>query len=105
MSATSRRLIQLTSNGARGRKNHFCGAPQVVDAHAAVRPWKLCSTAATCVRPGRFLNASLKAFSLASAPELIQNTLSNGSFEKASRSEERRVGKEGQSRCVMSSEK
>ena len=81
MSATSRRLIQLTSNGARGRKNHFCGAPQVVEAQAAVRPWKLCSTAATCVRPGRILNAILKAFSLASAPELIQNTLSNGRRE------------------------
>ncbi len=38
MSATSRRRIQLTSNGARGRKYHFCGAPQVVEAQAAVRP-------------------------------------------------------------------
>jgi len=38
MSAMSRRLIQLTSNGARGRKNHFCGACQVVAAQAAVRP-------------------------------------------------------------------
>ncbi len=32
------------------------------------------------MRPGRNLNAILKAFSLASAPELIQNTLSNGSL-------------------------
>jgi hypothetical protein len=33
------------------------------------------------VRPGRILNAILNAFSLASAPELIQNTLSKGKRE------------------------
>jgi hypothetical protein len=34
--------------------------------------------------PGRILNAILKAFSLASAPELIQNTLSKGRFANLS---------------------
>ena len=41
MSATSRRLIQLTSKGARGRKNHFCGAPQVVEAQAVKETYAL----------------------------------------------------------------
>ena len=79
--ATLPRGMKLTSNGARGKKYHFCGAPQV--APAAGRAAMETPSTAHDLRPGRILNASLKAFSLASAPELIKNTLSNGSLRES----------------------
>ena len=79
----SRRGRNLTSNGVRGKPYHFLAAPQVSAPAAAVRPWKLCSSAMTSVRPGFSVNAIFRAFSLASAPLLMKNTLFTGSFEKA----------------------
>ena len=76
--AASRRGRNFTSKGVRGKPYHFLAAPQVSAPAAAVRPWKLCSSATTSVRPGFSVNAIFSAFSLASAPLLMKNTLSTG---------------------------
>jgi len=49
-------------------------APHVSAPAAAVRPWKLYSSAAMCVRFGLMRNAIFSAFSFASAPLLTKNT-------------------------------
>ena len=49
--ARSPRGTNSTSNGACGKPYHFCAAPQVTAPAAAVRPWKLPSTATTLRRP------------------------------------------------------
>ena len=76
--------MKLTSNGVRGKPYHFLSAPSVTAPAAAVRPWKLPSTATTCAR-SVLRSAILSAFSLASAPLLTRNTLANGNCEKRTR--------------------
>ncbi len=66
--------MNSTSNGAFGKPYHFCIAPQVTAPAAAVRPWKLPSTATILRRPV-ILNASFMAFSFASAPVLMKNAV------------------------------
>jgi len=74
--ATSSRGMNATSKGACGNPYHFFCAPQVTAPAAAVRPWKLPSTAMTLRRCVVF-SASFNAFSLASAPELMKKIVSN----------------------------
>ena len=71
----SPRGTNSTSNGACGKPYHFLAAPHVTAPAAAVRPWKLPSIATTLRRPVIF-SASLRAFSFASAPVLMKNTVS-----------------------------
>ncbi len=74
LSATvSSRGTNCTSNGARGKPYHEFSAPQVTAAAAAVRPWKLCSSATIFGRPVT-LSAIRSAFSFASAPLFTKNT-------------------------------
>ena len=51
IASRSPRGTNSTSNGACGKPYHFCIAPQVTAPAAAVRPWKLPSTATTLRRP------------------------------------------------------
>src|SRR6202043_4235368 len=74
--AGSSRGANSTSNGVRGKPYHLPTAPQVTAPAAAVRPCQPCSSATALPRPV-ILNASFSAFSLASAPLLIQNTVSS----------------------------
>ena len=82
--------MNFTSNGVRGKPYHLPAAPQLSAAAAAVRPCQPCSRAMTSSRPV-IVKAIFSAFSLASAPLLTKNTLSNGSCENfTSRSAARR---------------
>ena len=74
IASTSPLGMNSTSNGVCGKPYHFFAAPQVTAPAAAVRPWKLPSTATTLRRPV-ILSASLSAFSFASAPVLTKNTV------------------------------
>jgi hypothetical protein len=83
--AVESRGMKVTSNGARGKPYHFSFAPQVSAPAPAVRPWKLCSSTTTSLRPGLRRNAIFSAFSVASAPLFTKNTLFTGSCENATR--------------------
>ncbi len=74
IAARSPRGTNSTSNGACGKPYHFFAAPQVTAPAAAVRPWKLPSTATTLRRPV-MRSASFSAFSFASAPVLMKNAV------------------------------
>jgi hypothetical protein len=73
----------VTGNGACGNACHFA-EPQVTAPAAAVRPWKLPSSASTRVRPV-WRKAILSAFSLASAPLLTRKTRSSPAGAKPAR--------------------